>query len=161
MNWTKSALQKQIRDSELGIKMAADIADTVKKFEHYARVDKRFLDALKELGYWAAITKETYSVVLNIGKTVRGEEWGRPHSAEANFRLYTSGAITWEKIKHELKRYDYATWLKEAQDKLAVLEEETKAYGELLSLVEAKKFLCFDNWEILHKMKIAYQSALK
>ena len=156
MNWTKRSLEKVIKEASIGIEMTKQILQAVKEFEHYAQVNKRFTDHMKDVGCYAYIQKDEYSTTLSISKSAG---FG---GAKAEFRLYVShvlnaATLTWDKIKTELIRHDFENRLLEAQERLEVIEKETEEAKELLKMLEAKKFKCFD----FYKGRYEIQDAIR
>lgn len=154
MNWNKERLLKEVRNCELGVKMCEDILMTVSKFEHYAQVNKRFIDALKELGYGAWITKDTYSTTLSV---YIGEDYNK-HKAEFRYYLsegFSKKPLTWDGIKNEVARHAFKERLEQAKECLLVNDEETKELQRLIEYVKSKKFRCFDLSSQIWKMEEA------
>lgn len=158
MNWTKQSIIKAIEESELGIEMAAKILEAIKQVEHYKKVDKRFIDLLKEFGFHAYIQRDNYSTTLSVSNY---KDW---HGPKAEFRLYVShvmskSEITWDKIKEEIERYNYAERLQDAKDRLEVIEKETEEAKELLEMIKSKKFKCFDFYKSIYEIQDAVKAA--
>lgn len=160
MNWTKKQILISIEEAELGIELTGHILTALDEFKHYAQVNKRFTARMKELGCHAYIQKDNYSTTLSISKS---HSYG---AYKAEFRLYIShvmknASLTWEAIRQELTRYDFAKRLKEAEERLELIDKETKEAEELLSFLKSKKFKCFDFYKGIHEMEDAIRAALK
>lgn len=164
MNYTKSTIKKQIREMEIGVRMGADILETVKAFEHYAQVNKRFTDKLKELGYHAYIFKDNFSSTLSCNY----QEWdenGRLY-IKCEIRHYKSecfgkSPFTWDGIKNEVSRYNFANRLIEAQARLAAIDGEIPRLRELLAYLQNCKFTCFDLFKPISEVEDALRNAEK
>ncbi len=161
MNYTKSGLLKNIEEMKEGVKMGAAVLETVKKFEHRKKVDKRFTDALKELGYHAYIVREAYSSALYCGWSIWRGEWDCRIQVE--FRYYLPQCFTkdftWEGIKAELERHNFAGKLADFERRLARFDDELKEFEEFVAYVKSKSFTCFDSGQRLWDMECALEAA--
>lgn len=154
MNWTKASLQKAIEEARIGVDMTAKILTAVKEFEHYAQVNKRFIDRLKELGCHGYIQKDKWSTTLCISMR---ESWD---TGTAEFRYYVShcfskSTLTWEGIKNELEKCDFSQRLENAKERLEIIDNEVAEAKELLEILKSKKFKCFDFYKGIYEMEDA------
>ena len=158
MNWTKNSIRKSIIENELGIKMANDILSTVEQFKKYVSVDKRFINKLNELGYFAYIQKDDYSTRIHCSTK------NYDLDIKAEFNIYKSqfmrkDKISWEDIKLEVVRHAYEQRLQQSKDRLEVIDKEIKEFAEYLSSIRSKKFLCFETGNRLWDMETALSNA--
>lgn len=158
MNWNKQTIIKNIKECKMGVQMVSDILETVQEFEHYAKVNKRFIDKLKEKGYWAYIAKETYSTTLTISHSLEYNKY------KCEFRYYISHlgdniSLTWDGIKEECKRHSFEERLKKARERLDVIDSEIIEFEEFINYIKSKKFKCFDSdnrvWDMENALKEA------
>lgn len=157
MNWTKELILKNIKECEMGVKMTADILETVKAFEHYSQVNKRFTDRLKELGYHAYINQDKFSATLVCIASADSNQ------VRTEFRHYSShcfskSPLTWDGIKEEVARHNFVERLEQAKARLLVIDTEIEELKELVDYLNRKKFLCFDFYRGTWEMKDALRA---
>ncbi len=138
---SKRTLLKDIAALENSVKMEAIIWETLAKFKHYKQVNKRFIDALKEQGLNAWITKDDYSTTLNITGN---------NTLDFGFRLYishcmTKRELTWDDIESSLKvRHDFKGQLEKRKEMLELFEKEFVIVEGLVNQIkELDKLTCF------------------
>ncbi len=140
MNWNKKSIARDIQALESAIVMAADIEATVKDFEHYKQVDKRFVDAIKAKGYhcWKIKDGNKTKIQVNCKDKQSSEfDWH-------DFYITDYGQpITCQRIRDELKRYNYAGQLETAKRRLEVFDAEKQVLTELVEHIKGIKLLCF------------------
>ncbi len=127
----KKDLHKQIADFHVQIEIEDMLRTMVEKFKHYKQVNKRFIDAINELGdeYHAWMIKDAKHY---IGITKRTDTYER-----VKVELYVYGEeLTWDKILKELDRCCFRDQLLRTKQKLAALDTDIENMRKILAYIE-------------------------
>jgi hypothetical protein len=162
----KQELQNRIIEAKIGIQLSKDILEQVKLFEHRKRVDKTFTDSFDTLGYHAYISKDKYCSKLVIRKRVEDENhksqgWNYVEISIYHSEIMERRPFSWEEIKREVEKYDYAGRLATAQEALRCADDEAILFKNFVDYVEKQDFKCFDLWRIKSDLKHAIDIFIK
>jgi hypothetical protein len=154
----KQDIINRIIESEMGIAMCAEVLEIMKDFAHYKNVDKRFLGALTEKGYWSFFVKDKYSSKLVIRKKIENPLYKFDGSNYVETSIYTSHCfsytpITWQMIRDDFKRYAFDEDLKKYKAMLENSDEEIDRFKKFVEYVNTQSFTLFDLGEIKRKLR--------
>ena len=127
--------------------MEADIRATIESCKHWKKVDAKFINALKEKGYYASLTKQTWgSKELKVGKW--SYNCGYPNEFKKEFWgiFYEERkAVTWENILIELEKHKWAEYKAECEHKISNYDEEIRILKNYLGVIKNFKLNNFSN----------------
>lgn len=154
MNWNKERILNRIKECEMGVKMSEDVLRVVAECKHWARIDKRFIDKIKDIGYHAYIVKDKWSQALSISSSSGFA------GIRAEIRYYVSACISkkelsWSELKEKIAQNDYAGELEKAKDRLGNIDAEVIRVEKLLAHIKAQKFTCFDFYKSVYEIEDA------
>ena len=154
MNWTKSKLNKEIIECKMGIDLSNGLLKTIKEFEHREKVNKTFVDKLKERGYHAFIQKDNHSTTFYCSISKEHNQY------RAEIRCYVSqcfnaSPLTWDRIKKEIETCSFDKRLIKAQERMILIDQEIEKAKEILSYLKNQKLECFDFYRGIHEIEDA------
>ena len=126
----KSELIKIIAEIEVQIEIEDTIRSIVNKFKHYKQVNKRFVDAIKEIESYHAWIIKDYKHQISVSKTT-----GQYQTAKVELYVYGE-ELTWEKVLHQLDRHDFRGQLLRYKQKLARLDTDIEDLRKILAYIE-------------------------
>lgn len=163
---SKQELINRIIEAKIGIQMSEDILNQVKLFEHRKQVNKTFTDSFQELGYQSYICRDNHSSKFVVRKRVDDENHKGSPNTYVEISIYHSEIMekrpfSWDEIRREVAKYDYAGRLVEAQEALRVSDDEIILFENFVNYVEQQEFKIVDLWRIKSDLKEALKNVKK
>lgn len=162
MNHNKQSIERNIKALEEAVNMEANIRKVLEQFKHYKQVNVKFIDALKERGYYAYIARDKWSITLKVSPINKDIA---PVDIQ-EFRVYVSNfmnkePLTWDRIEKELVRHNFQGRLKHAYEMLDLFDKEKQDLEDLYNHVNTFSFTCFDMYKIKRELEDALDYANK
>ncbi len=148
----KKEIIQSIEQLEKAVEMETFIRIKLKEFERFAKVNKRFIDALKSTGeYHAYIDKDKGATIFNVYAA------GVPYQNRVEFRIcihdFNDKELTWKMIEERLSARNFSKQLQEKKELLDIFDVELVILQEIQDRIEKVELKCFSLSEIKYKLK--------
>lgn len=137
--YNKKYIESQIERLTLCLEMEAFVKSKIELFKHRKQINKTFVDAIKEGGYYCYIVEE-----YGYKKFICGfNKWNGKDYVQSEFycRPY-EGGLSWQSLLNEFDRDDYEGSLEQYQHMLTILEDEIIEFEKLVKHIQSLDFKC-------------------
>lgn len=144
----KQELLKQIERKKVTREIVLRTREVIAKFAGYKQVNKRFVDALNAAGLkaWQFADGSTRSIWIEL-----------PGSRDSVRIVSYDGAITWERVNHELYRYENSDAQDKSEEHLLTYEDDVRKLNDTIALLKGIDLGAFqsDLNKAIHALEIA------